>query len=390
MSRKEVNRIVLAMAILVVSLGLIYYQVMPKTPHRLLKTYFSYQESEVAELRKWDSQFRMTINDLYKWEEKAYELVGQNKLGSTEAGRLYAYLTTAQKDAAYLSFNTHGEFKGNIDSVSAKTLCLFFPEDCASLSLALETDPYSEELAQIVIKKVLSRIDEDKHGTRTYERPQGDQYWIARGVANGKTAGSWKTWWLSSGSEFPLSIPPAFGTAEDARQLEIVRQVHSNLDDQKKLAIAYWSGGPGTKRNAGLWLDKTGALLREVGADLEKTLELRALIATILADVDITAAHYKYTYWTQRPFMRDNAIKTYMPTPNYPGYPANATAIAAAAATCLAHYFPDKAATIETLAKEAGNSRIWSGIHFPVDVEQGADLGRSITREVLRRQEQTS
>ena len=44
----------------------------------------------------------------------------------------------------------------------------------------------------------------------------------------------------------------------------------------------------------------------------------------------------------------------------------------------LAYLFPTRAAFVRALGTEAGDSRIWAGIHFPMDNVAGVNLGKSV------------
>jgi membrane-associated phospholipid phosphatase len=35
------------------------------------------------------------------------------------------------------------------------------------------------------------------------------------------------------------------------------------------------------------------------------------------------------------------------------------------------------------MAREAANSRVWAGIHYPVDLEAGMALGRAVARKFI-------
>lgn len=49
----------------------------------------------------------------------------------------------------------------------------------------------------------------------------------------------------------------------------------------------------------------------------------------------------------------------------------------------LAYLFPDRADHIRAPGKEAGDSRIWAGIHFEMDNRAGVALGRNVARKFL-------
>jgi hypothetical protein len=51
----------------------------------------------------------------------------------------------------------------------------------------------------------------------------------------------------------------------------------------------------------------------------------------------------------------------------------------------LGYLFPREAARYEGWAREFGDSRIWSGIHFRSDVESGYEMGRRVAALVVDR-----
>jgi hypothetical protein len=44
----------------------------------------------------------------------------------------------------------------------------------------------------------------------------------------------------------------------------------------------------------------------------------------------------------------------------------------------LAYLFPSRAEFIRRLGKEAGDSRVWAGIHFEMDNQAGVEVGRAV------------
>jgi hypothetical protein len=109
-----------------------------------------------------------------------------------------------------------------------------------------------------------------------------------------------------------------------------------------------------------------------------------------LADTEITAMDSKYTYWAKRPFMIDNTLQTFMPTPNHPSYPSDSMAVTSFSLAALSHFFPEDRGKWESLAEEAGNSRLWSGIHFRADVEQASILGKRVAEAIISQAEPES
>ena len=64
-------------------------------------------------------------------------------------------------------------------------------------------------------------------------------------------------------------------------------------------------------------------------------------------------------------------------------YPSAHSCISTAAATVLGHLFPTDAERVQRIAEEAGESRIWGGIHFRSDVIAGTALGQAVGEAVI-------
>ena len=79
-----------------------------------------------------------------------------------------------------------------------------------------------------------------------------------------------------------------------------------------------------------------------------------------------------------RPSQLDRSIVPLFAVPNFPSYPSNHSTFSAERAEILAYLFPDRADFIRAVGKEAGDSRIWAGIHFEMDNVAGVKLGKSV------------
>lgn len=84
---------------------------------------------------------------------------------------------------------------------------------------------------------------------------------------------------------------------------------------------------------------------------------------------------------------RDDGTRTTpMPspgTPRHPSYPSGHSTYAGAGAEILTYFFPDEKAELDKLADNTGLARLWAGIHYRSDHEQGLKLGRSVARLVI-------
>ena len=103
-----------------------------------------------------------------------------------------------------------------------------------------------------------------------------------------------------------------------------------------------------------------------------------ALIAAVLFDAFIASQDGKFTYWYIRPSQLNPAIVPLFAVPPFPSYPSNHSTFSAARSEILAYLFPTRANVIRAVGKEAGDSRIWAGIHFQMDNVAGVQLGKSV------------
>jgi len=70
-------------------------------------------------------------------------------------------------------------------------------------------------------------------------------------------------------------------------------------------------------------------------------------------------------------------------TPKSPSYPSEHAVVAAAASRVLAYLFPDRAPVFDSLASDAGVSRLYAGTEFASDVSAGRTLGRMVAEQVV-------
>jgi membrane-associated phospholipid phosphatase len=105
-----------------------------------------------------------------------------------------------------------------------------------------------------------------------------------------------------------------------------------------------------------------------------------ALVAAAMFDSFIASQDGKFTYWYIRPPQLDPSITPLFPVPNFPSYPSNHSTFSATRSEVIAYLFPLHADFIRALGKEAGDSRIWAGIHYQIDNEGGANLGKSVAQ----------
>jgi membrane-associated phospholipid phosphatase len=195
-------------------------------------------------------------------------------------------------------------------------------------------------------------------------------------------AGTWKPWVLPGGGALRPPPPPAWGSPEFAAQLDAVREATSRRTQEQADAAYFWAGNDGTVSPAGIWLEIARDLVQRDGLDARRTAHVLAVAAIAMADAFISCWDTKYAYWSIRPISADLALDILFPTPPFPSYTSGHATISGAAAAALGALFPNDAEALAGRAREAANSRLWSGFHFPIDNDVGLAVGTEIGRMV--------
>jgi membrane-associated phospholipid phosphatase len=190
-------------------------------------------------------------------------------------------------------------------------------------------------------------------------------------------AGRWKTWVLSSGSQFRLPSPPrGWWQNEEIRNLTArARQ----RDDAALNAISFWDSGPPGYR----WNEIAVARLVRDNITGPRSARILSLLNVAIYDATIAAWDSKYVHRRERPSEVNSHVAPVIPVPNSPSYPSEHAAAAGAAAAVLGYLFPNEATTFANQAAECGESRLNAGVQFPSDVSGGMELGRKVAEQVI-------
>lgn len=223
-------------------------------------------------------------------------------------------------------------------------------------------------------------------GPRYWEPPPGS---AARPVK--PLAGTWKTWVMESGSQFRAPPPPRFGTPGFLKEVRATVRAQDELTEKQKRAAKFWQGGDGTALPPGIWIQVVLEQLRKEPLTTPRASRVFALLNVAQADAGVAAWDSKYKYWYPRPEngIRDSGVdrqwKPYVETPLFPAYVSGHATYSGAAGEVLAHIYPKDEKLWRARAQEAAMSRVWGGIHWPVDGEFGLRMGRSIGDLVVER-----
>jgi hypothetical protein len=193
--------------------------------------------------------------------------------------------------------------------------------------------------------------------------------------------GTWKTWVIGSGSEIQPEPPYAFGSTQDLQDVQEVLDVSLSRTAEQIAIVHKWAD----LSPPAIWNDMLNDRIDATGLDLAASARASAFLNMAMADGFIECWACKYKYWTARPFQRIPGLVTVIPTPNFPTYTSGHSTISAAAAKVMGEVFPAEADFFQQQSLEAAMSRLYGGIHFRHDNEQGTFVGSIIGDRVVER-----
>ncbi len=193
------------------------------------------------------------------------------------------------------------------------------------------------------------------------------------------SAGSWRTWTISSGKDYRVPPPPA--PNETRAELRAMAELIGQNTDDINAQIAYWDAGSPAYR----WMDLISNRLLAGTPTTAFAHRVYTYVSMAMYDATIAAWESKYFYNRARPSELDHNLPTAVDVPDSPSYPSEHAAAAQAAAAVLASFFPNEAQGFQDMADQAGRSRVLAGVQFPSDVEAGAALGQKVAEQVIAR-----
>lgn len=205
---------------------------------------------------------------------------------------------------------------------------------------------------------------------------------------NEPLAGTWRTWVLTTPNEVRPAPPPSCDSAAFMTQLAEVknfpRPIPATAATYPRTRAAFFWQTPLTSK---LWHDILTPKIFEYGLDDNPPRAARAFALFYIAGYDSMVAAWdaKFTYWFIRPSQFDPSIVTLFPVPNHPSYPSAHAIFDGSYGEVLSYLFPRDEAYFHALSLEAGESRIWAGIHYRFDAEAGLTLSREVGKKVIER-----
>jgi hypothetical protein len=218
---------------------------------------------------------------------------------------------------------------------------------------------------------------------------------------------------MTSSSQFRAAAPPALNSPEYTAAYNEVKELGSATSvsrtaEQTEIAN-FWADGAGTETPPGHWNAIARDIADQQGNSLLENARMFGLLNIALADAGISAWDTKYEYNLWRPVTGiregdsdgnpdtagDAGWTPLLTTPPFPAYTSGHSTFSAAAAAILAQFFGTDAiafttdsdampgvtrsfASFSQAAFEAGQSRIYGGIHWQFDNTAGLYAGGQI------------
>lgn len=380
------------------------------------------------------------------WNSVALQAIRTDRTAPPKAGRALAVVHTAVFDAVngatgggYEPFHVPPSRLTGAASPEAAAaaaahhaLVALFPAQQAALDAALANSlaaipaspaktagiAWGEEVAEAILDL---RHDDGADAVAAYEAPGGSSWWARTPPAFADPLlPQWprvRPWCMTSGRQFRQGPPPAPGSTEYRlafREVQLLGRADSPVRTPEQSQIAlFWADGPGTATPPGHWHVIAQDLARDRGNTLIQNARLFALLGVAAADAAVVSWEHKYYYGHWRPITgiqhadddgnpETTADATWTPfiaTPPFPAYTSGHSTFSSASATILALFFGTDEIAFSTTsdglpgvrrsfsrlsdaAAEAGQSRIYGGIHWQYDNQAGLKSGRALAEHI--------
>ena len=335
----------------------------------------------------------------YQWNDYAADLISRNAVGQFPAFRTFAYMNVAINNAIVQVGAQGVEPDGAAAGAAAGVLAHLFPKEEQATTGRLQRE--IRALGQQVRERFQSGVEVGRKtaadvvalaqadrasATWSGTMPTGDDKWSSRAQPpappGGAHFGNIRTFFLTTGGDFRAPPPPAYASEAFREQLRKVREVSDKRTNQQLRVAQYWENLTGSFA-AGAWNSVARAAMAARGFDEAKTARTLATMHMVAFDAVIACHDSKYAYWVPRPTQADPQITLPIGVPNFPSYPSNHACISGAVGMVLDALLPNTQGMYEAMGREAGDSRIYAGIHYPMDLDAGYEIARKVAARAL-------
>ncbi|MGH8550136.1 MAG: phosphatase PAP2 family protein, partial [Methylococcales bacterium] len=287
-----------------------------------------------------------------------------------------------------------------------------------------------QEYGRYVAKRILKLRSRDGANTKvSYSPPAGAAHWQPTAPAFGSgLLPVWevlKPFAMKSPSQFRAPAPPALNSPEYVKAFNEVRAyggVNSTERTAEQTLVAYfWEDGPGTVTPPGHWQIIAQQISKQRGLSMPENARLFGLLSLVQADAAVASWETKYHWNYVRPVTAiaretgddgnpettpDPSWVNLIPWPPFPAYTSGHSTFSGGSARLLARFFGSDASafcgespdprrwpalsgvkrcwdSFSQAVEEAGQSRIYGGIHWQFDNQAGLTAGRALADYVF-------
>lgn len=373
-----------------------------------------------------------------QWNEIMLQSVKTSAVPPPKASRAYAMVQSAVYDAVNSISRTHYQYQfmeapaaGASQEAAAAAaahavLRGLFPTQASSLDTSLNTTlsgiggsaqskADGQALGALIGNKMLTlRANDHSNDVQTYTPKSGPGFWRPE-FGTPAVLPQWGNvtpFAMTSATQFRgTAHPPALNSPEYAAAVNEVKAIGAvnsatRNADQTNIAL-FWADGGGTVTPPGHWNRIAQTVATQQGNSLEQNARMFALLNLGMADAAINCWNIKYESEFWRPWaaireadsagnaavVQDTTWAPLITTPNFPSFTSGHSTFSGAAATILGSLFGDNVSFVSSsegvantrsftsfsqAAEEAALSRLYGGIHYSFDNEEGLNCGNAI------------
>jgi hypothetical protein len=356
--------------------------------------------------------YESIVPGLAKYQSIAPQLNGLTNMPAAEMNTTYYWPASANAAMATITRNlypmTSAANKAAIDSLETAN-SLIFKKESGDEELARSAD-FGKRVAVAVFEWSKTDLSDNK---TPYTLPAGNGIWVPTPPALMNAAlpywGKNRPIVLGSDKDADLETPIPYSTEPTSpyfAQVQEVYDISQKLTPEQKAIALFWADDPDGKSFGGShWLSILNQILIKEKASLEVAAVANVKLGIACYESTISIFKGKYRYNGLRPVTYIRSVmnkpewKTLIATPPHPEYPSGHALISAAAAQTLTSIFgehyqftdnsynwlgfaPRSYSSFEEAAIEAGNSRVYGGIHYRPTCEAGQRQGKKVAQNI--------
>jgi hypothetical protein len=334
------------------------------------------------------------------------QLNGLNSLPEVPKERIFwpASLNASYADMLRSFYGPFASCSVRIDSMEQAQENFFLTQHISQKEIDKSTE-YGKAIATAIIQWAAT---DNSNSTKVYVPLKGEGVWVPASKPAAPFFAENRSITKDLFGVYSLKQPIySIDTTKDFYKMANEVYITSvNLTPEQKATALYWDDSPNGKYMTafGHWTSITCSLIKQRHFSLIRAAEAYAKMTIAMHEASILAWKGKYQYNVLRPitYIQQNINKQWTPligTPPHPEFPAAHSTISSAAATALCSLFGEAChvtdnsyidigmqersySSLQDVAKEAGISRLYGGIHYRYSIEQGFDLGAITAKHV--------